>query len=812
MTRCLAAVVTMLVIGSAIIGSQSNAVRPTAAVITAPLRAFGAIHPRISPDGETIAFSYQGAIWTMSRAGGVMRRLTSGTGIDVEPAWSADGKMIAFINGANFAGGELQLTDAANGAALPVPAGVKARDKLFLHPEGEQVLGTFQLPNQPEGLAWYHLRTGVYQPVLVPPQVVRQVSLSPDGTQIAYATTVDVPGQQTGNDGPQNDLWIVSASGGKPEKLTRFPSRIHDTCWAGRDRALIVTSDRGGVHYDLWRVPLDDPERGPRKITLGFADEDRPSVSRDGRWLVYTDNREQCTALVVRDLTTGNEQTLSPNGMDFGGATGTLHLETVQQGTNQPLVARVALEQMSGKAAAPPGTLYRMSNGVLHYYCRGQSALTLPAGEYRLRAFHGPEYKMTEQRVRIAAGETARQVVPLERWTDQPAAGWHSGENHIHANYGYGHWYNTPETMLDQCEGEDLHVCNFMVANSDSDGVFDREFFRGTPDPLSAPRTILSWNQEFRSTLWGHMTLVNLTRVVEPVFTGFKDTTNPFDSPTNADIAEKTRLQQGIVNYTHPAQNVQDPYLGPYTAKGIAVDVALGRIDTLDVNGGYAATVPLWQRLLNCGFRLTASAGTDCFLNRINSRLPGTDRAYVKIEGPFSYASWISGLRAGRSFVTNGPMLRLAVGNKELGDTLRLDGSTKVRVQAEATSQFALNRVELIHNGRVVATGKMSDDNRKGTIDETVELSNSGWMMLAVGGQPHVEGPGGPLAAFTSPIYIDIPGRPVPSAEDARFFLAWIDRLEAAFRERNRVPSDAHREQVLAQLNAARAVYRRLAQ
>ena len=44
-----------------------------------------------------------------------------------------------------------------------------------------------------------------------------------------------------------------------------------------------------------------------------------------------------------------------------------------------------------------------------------------------------------------------------------------------------------------------------MVANSDADVVFDRPFFRGGPDPLSTAENILYWNQEFRSTVWGHM-------------------------------------------------------------------------------------------------------------------------------------------------------------------------------------------------------------------------------------------------------------------------------------------------------------------
>src|SRR4030095_2680293 len=163
-----------------------------------------------------------------------------------------------------------------------------------------------------------------------------------------------------------------------------------------------------------------------------------------------------------------------------------------------------------------------------------------------------------------------------------------------------------PVTIRDQCEGENLHVANVLVANSDGDGVFDREYFLGRADPLSSPRTIIYWNEEFRSTIWGHLPLGNLSQLVEPIFTGFKDTTNPWDVPTNADIAERTRAQGGAVSYTHPTANSGDPYdPSAYSGKGLPVDAALGRVDTVDVmGGGYAGSLPLWYALLNCGFHI----------------------------------------------------------------------------------------------------------------------------------------------------------------------------------------------------------------
>jgi hypothetical protein len=324
---------------------------------------------------------------------------------------------------------------------------------------------------------------------------------------------------------------------------------------------------------------------------------------------------------------------------------------------------------------------------------------------------------------------------------------------------------------------------------------------------LSTPDTLLYWNQEFRSTIWGHMTLIGLKQVVEPVFTGFKDTTNPWDIPTNSDIADRTHWQQGLVNYTHVAQNPNDPYENPYTGKSIPIDVALGKIDTLDLNASYAGTVPLWYRLLNCGFHLPASAGTDTFLNRIASRLPGGDRVYVKLNGPLNYENWVTNLRAGRSFVTNGPMLEIAAESAGPGDTLTLDAARAVHIKAMATSQFALDKVELVYNGKVVSTATLNDSKTAGTIDADVMLDRSGWLSFRATGPGHADHPLGTQDSHTSPIYVTVEGKATVSKVDAEYFLEWIDRLSLALRIRDRIPDATLRKHVEDQLEAARVVY-----
>lgn len=104
--------------------------------------------------------------------------------------------------------------------------------------------------------------------------------------------------------------------------------------------------------------------------------------------------------------------------------------------------------------------------------------------------------------------------------------------------------------------------------------------------------------------------------------------------------------QGGTVSYTHPAMESLDLYKSAYSAKGLPVDAALGRVDTVDVMGsGYQQSVVLWYHLLNCGFRLPAAAGTDVFLNRIVSSPPGWGRAYVSLNER-SLLKWIERLEA----------------------------------------------------------------------------------------------------------------------------------------------------------------------
>src|SRR5262249_6720592 len=114
-------------------------------------------------------------------------------------------------------------------------------------------------------------------------------------------------------------------------------------------------------------------------------------------------------------------------------------------------------------------------------------------------------------------------------------------------------------------------------------------------------------------------------------------------------------------------------------------------------------TQEIYYHILNCGLGLAPSAGS------ASGVLPtpvGYNRVYVHVEGDFSYANWWKGLVAGRSFVTNGPLLRVTANDRLPGHVFTTAAGKElvVDIQDKLTSQDPLAKEELIKNGRVEQT------------------------------------------------------------------------------------------------------------
>src|SRR5439155_8297758 len=222
---------------------------------------------------------------------------------------------------------------------------------------------------------------------------------------------------------------------------------------------------------------------------------------------------------------------------------------------------------------------------------------------------------------------------------------------------------NTPENMMFMARAEDLNVIGEKICNKDN-RIFDWQYLAGTPSKLSTPDRILRFDEEYRPPFYGHIGLINLTgHLISPFTTGYEQTAIESLYPSNTDIFRIAREQGAIGGYVHPW--AEDPPGGGYkVARAFPVDLALGAFEYLEVltwANSFTQTAKVWHRALNCGFKITASAGEDSILGMHATPVLGESRVYVHTGPEVSWDGWVDGIRRGRTFVTNGPLLSFKV-------------------------------------------------------------------------------------------------------------------------------------------------------
>ncbi|MFN7935711.1 MAG: CehA/McbA family metallohydrolase [Bryobacteraceae bacterium] len=474
----------------------------------------------------------------------------------------------------------------------------------------------------------------------------------------------------------------------------------------------------------------------------------------------------------------------------------------------RPTVARVYLTGSDGLSYAPRGSSARITAMSAEYFFHadGEFELQMPAGETLVEAMKGPEYRLESKKVTLAAsGAPSEITLRLARWTHPASKGWWSGDVHIHANYtSPHHQVIEPRDVRLQVEGEGLNYANMMVANSSGAFIHDREYFEAKPHRLSSPEHFIYWNEENRSSAYGHMCFLGLKKLVEPFYNGFRNTPYWDDYPANYELARQVFEQGGAVSYAHPGMQ---PVFEGASIRELPVDLALGQKTAMDVlsNNDEVATTEMWYRLLNCGFRVAISAGTDAFTNVVDHYLAGANRVYVDVGSRFDYAAWLDGFRRGRSYASNGPVVGLTVNGKGPGDEIQADGPVEVQVKAEVASLVPLDKVEVILNGKVAravtATG--------GSF--SLPVKESSWIALRALGPRHRLVLNDTQAyAHTSPVYVTVKGKPVRVLDDVRFYRNWVEKLIARVEKQGRFATPERRAEVLGLFGKSLEWYKRV--
>jgi len=488
----------------------------------------------------------------------------------------------------------------------------------------------------------------------------------------------------------------------------------------------------------------------------------------------------------------------------------------------EPPIARIRVTDVQGRYFPPeaqPSGLIRMplmpnaTKAERWAYAEGEFKVRVPLGRIRVSIRRGLEYRSCDEEIETHSGGTLQKKFVLSRWAQMEKESWYPGDMHVHML--------DPKTALFESRAECLNAVNVMVFKH-LENTYAREHFTGGLDPASDARHFIYYNEEFRNEPLGHVGLVNLKKLVEPIATGrlgfhwptimrygslnmplpFHGDANSPDFPLLLQAMRKTHQQGGLVDWAHLRSSQWE----------FPLDAEEGQIDLADImtHTEIPQDLALWYALLNCGFHIPACAGTD----RIEPTDPiGHQRVYVWLDAPLSYESWMKGLKAGSSFVTNGPMLQLRVNGIKPGGEIRLSAPREVSISASAFSQIPFERLEIIVNGEIIRTAGAREKGASAEIAFELPIKESSWIAARCLGAWNKElFYSHPVFAHTNPVHIRYREERVEKGESARYLLGFLRKLEHWAAQEAYFENPQEKEEVLRTIRTSIGYFERISQ
>jgi hypothetical protein len=434
-----------------------------------------------------------------------------------------------------------------------------------------------------------------------------------------------------------------------------------------------------------------------------------------------------------------------------------VNVTVLDDATGQPVPCRVHFRSPEGIPYQPHGHHNQVNSnigtwhidvggdvrlGQISYaYIDGRCQGWLPRGEVIVDVARGFEYEPLRARVNIEPGQQ-ELTLRLKRWINMNERRWFSGDSHVH-------FLSTQGSHLES-QGEDLNIVNLLQSQWGS--LFtNTEEFTGSASISRKGDNIVYVSQENRQHFLGHMILWGLK---EPVMPWCSDGLSEAElggtmETTMSHWADAAHAQGGSVIIPHfPNPNGEQSTL-----------IATGRVDGVEMIRMGEFNHIEYYRYLNCGYRLPLVGGTD----KMSSEVPvGMYRtyAYVPDDREFTYDAWRESVKQGRTFLSGGPIMHFSVDGKEVGETLKMSGAGTVEVEAWAESVLPIHKLEIVQEGRVVASTEDRNGARRLELKAKIQVEGDSWLAARCGGPNYYDSilhhdvwTRG-VFAHTSPVYV----------------------------------------------------------
>lgn len=445
----------------------------------------------------------------------------------------------------------------------------------------------------------------------------------------------------------------------------------------------------------------------------------------------------------------------------------TATIEIVDAKTGEALPGVVRIRNADGELVEVPELLNR-GTGLdddlpIHTWLNlpKRRSIQLPKQSLTIEAISGIETELGKVTVNLSESDQTKIRIPLVRFFDRRSDKLVAGNTHLHVMKMSRPACDRYLQEVPATDNLDVLFLSYLERAGADQTYISNKYTKTDLTELSKSSGVQFGNgEEHRHNFsgfgqgYGHVMLLDINKLVQPVSIGpgiMKDGTDGL--PLTRGISQAKRDGATTI-WCHNVFGLESE-----------ANWILGKLDAMNIyDGGQRAGYnQRFYALLNAGLKVPFSTGTDWFMYDFS-------RVYVPLEKTLTTKNWLDSLSAGRSFITNGPLFEFKVNQQSIGDVVKLKNASRVTISGRILGRTNFEKAELIHNGIVIQTFKAKPNAGHFSVDITLDkqIEESGWLALRI--PPPVREDknevvpvnlfGRKLYGHTSPIYVEVAGRP----------------------------------------------------
>ena len=480
-------------------------------------------------------------------------------------------------------------------------------------------------------------------------------------------------------------------------------------------------------------------------------------------------------SLRSEDADQGELNEVSVSGQSTDSSRCRLTLNLIDAATKESLPGLVRITTSDGRIEALEG-LFNRGTGLRQqhpsrdwYIVLKSTTVSVPRERLRIEAFSGLETELAQKTIDLTDQASAEVTLSLVRFHRAATNSWRNGNTHLHLMSLSRDQADQYLKLISRADGLELVFVSYLRRAKAERNYISNTYTKQQLQQLSGQGVMFGHGEEHRHNFgsggegYGHVMFLNIKELIRPVSIGPGIMGEGMDWPPLRRGIDKAHRNGATTIWCHNAFGFEE-----------VPDWIAGVLDAHNIfDGGSRGTYEdTFYRFMDIPLRVPFSTGTDWFIYDFS-------RVYVEVDEPLTVERWLDGLEKGRTFITNGPLLKLSLGEYNPGDVVRLAQPRELNISSRAVGRCDFQKIEVLYNGRVVqsAPSRSVGGHFEARITTPLWISEPGWVALRISSEQKNE-LGAPIFGHTGAVYVEIAGKTVFKPEVANIAMRLNRRLQ----------------------------------